>query len=279
MVCCWNEYLEGNVVEPTKKYGSGYLDAIKAVFGVKDPSGAIKPSSVSPSSTETAPTILKANDSKPSAIVASVKQAFDDAARGVTQFFANMFGVEQTKGKDGDSPQGPESPSSVLAPQVEASFIDSLQGKSSKGLGKEEADHIPEMLAYNSIAGIEQKLKCATEVSLILGSLDRWKNKDLPNSCPKYREEISSHTQSNSCQDVKVRDLSPQLQESVVKIFHSSINSMMPTLISTELDKVSKNLDKVCPISRTVSSEKEVDVPQVSDSEDTQDLRRSLQAQ
>lgn len=32
MVCCWNEYLEGNHIEPTEGHGFGYLEAIKEVF-------------------------------------------------------------------------------------------------------------------------------------------------------------------------------------------------------------------------------------------------------
>ena len=33
MVCCWNEYLEGNCIEPTEGHGFDYLEAIKNVFG------------------------------------------------------------------------------------------------------------------------------------------------------------------------------------------------------------------------------------------------------
>jgi hypothetical protein len=32
MVCCWNEYLEGNYIEPTEGHGFDYLEAIKEVF-------------------------------------------------------------------------------------------------------------------------------------------------------------------------------------------------------------------------------------------------------
>ena len=32
MVCCWNEYLEGNYIEPTEGHGFSYLEAIKEVF-------------------------------------------------------------------------------------------------------------------------------------------------------------------------------------------------------------------------------------------------------
>jgi len=32
MVCCWNEYLEGNHIEPTEGHGFAYLEAIKEVF-------------------------------------------------------------------------------------------------------------------------------------------------------------------------------------------------------------------------------------------------------
>ncbi|MDN3203470.1 glycoside hydrolase family 99-like domain-containing protein [Algoriphagus sediminis] len=32
MVCCWNEYLEGNYIEPTEGHGYDYLEAIKEVF-------------------------------------------------------------------------------------------------------------------------------------------------------------------------------------------------------------------------------------------------------
>ncbi|MFD2201410.1 glycoside hydrolase family 99-like domain-containing protein [Shivajiella indica] len=32
MICCWNEYLEGNYIEPTEGHGFGYLEAIKEVF-------------------------------------------------------------------------------------------------------------------------------------------------------------------------------------------------------------------------------------------------------
>ena len=33
MVCCWNEYLEGNYIEPTEGHGYDYLEAIQEVFG------------------------------------------------------------------------------------------------------------------------------------------------------------------------------------------------------------------------------------------------------
>ncbi|MEP1087802.1 glycoside hydrolase family 99-like domain-containing protein [Algoriphagus sp.] len=33
MICCWNEYLEGNYIEPTEGHGFDYLEAIKNVFG------------------------------------------------------------------------------------------------------------------------------------------------------------------------------------------------------------------------------------------------------
>jgi len=33
MICCWNEYLEGNYIEPTEGHGFDYLEAIKEVFG------------------------------------------------------------------------------------------------------------------------------------------------------------------------------------------------------------------------------------------------------
>ncbi len=32
MICCWNEYLEGNHIEPTEGHGFDYLEAIKTVF-------------------------------------------------------------------------------------------------------------------------------------------------------------------------------------------------------------------------------------------------------
>ncbi|NVJ87692.1 MAG: glycoside hydrolase family 99-like domain-containing protein [Algoriphagus sp.] len=35
MICCWNEYLEGNYIEPTEGHGFDYLEAIKSVFGNK----------------------------------------------------------------------------------------------------------------------------------------------------------------------------------------------------------------------------------------------------
>lgn len=31
MICCWNEYLEGNHIEPTEGHGFGYLEAIREV--------------------------------------------------------------------------------------------------------------------------------------------------------------------------------------------------------------------------------------------------------
>jgi hypothetical protein len=31
MICCWNEYLEGNHIEPTEGHGFGYLEAIKEI--------------------------------------------------------------------------------------------------------------------------------------------------------------------------------------------------------------------------------------------------------
>ena len=33
MVCCWNEYLEGNHIEPSVGHGFDYLEAIKEVLG------------------------------------------------------------------------------------------------------------------------------------------------------------------------------------------------------------------------------------------------------
>lgn len=33
MICCWNEYLEGNYIEPTEGHGFDYLEAILEVFG------------------------------------------------------------------------------------------------------------------------------------------------------------------------------------------------------------------------------------------------------
>lgn len=33
VICCWNEYGEGSYIEPTKKYGQRYLQAVKSVFG------------------------------------------------------------------------------------------------------------------------------------------------------------------------------------------------------------------------------------------------------
>lgn len=35
MICCWNDYLEGNYIEPTEGHGFEYLEAIKEVFGPK----------------------------------------------------------------------------------------------------------------------------------------------------------------------------------------------------------------------------------------------------
>lgn len=32
MICCWNEYLEGNYIEPTEGHGFAYLEAIKEVY-------------------------------------------------------------------------------------------------------------------------------------------------------------------------------------------------------------------------------------------------------
>jgi len=32
MICCWNEYLEGNYIEPTEGHGFDYLEAIQEVF-------------------------------------------------------------------------------------------------------------------------------------------------------------------------------------------------------------------------------------------------------
>jgi hypothetical protein len=34
MICCWNEYLEGNHIEPTEGHGFGYLEAIREIFGL-----------------------------------------------------------------------------------------------------------------------------------------------------------------------------------------------------------------------------------------------------
>ncbi len=34
MVCCWNEYIEGNHIEPSVTYGTQYLEEIRRVFGI-----------------------------------------------------------------------------------------------------------------------------------------------------------------------------------------------------------------------------------------------------
>ena len=33
MICCWNEFAEGTVIEPTLEHGYGYVEAIKSTFG------------------------------------------------------------------------------------------------------------------------------------------------------------------------------------------------------------------------------------------------------
>ena len=33
MICCWNEYGEGSYIEPTKRYGTAYLQRVLSVFG------------------------------------------------------------------------------------------------------------------------------------------------------------------------------------------------------------------------------------------------------
>ncbi len=33
MICCWNEYLEGNYIEPTEGHRFDYLESIQSVFG------------------------------------------------------------------------------------------------------------------------------------------------------------------------------------------------------------------------------------------------------
>ncbi|MDP9902214.1 glycoside hydrolase family 99-like domain-containing protein [Variovorax ginsengisoli] len=35
VICCWNEYGEGSYIEPTKKYGFQYLEAVRDIFGNK----------------------------------------------------------------------------------------------------------------------------------------------------------------------------------------------------------------------------------------------------
>ena len=35
-LCCWNEYVEGNILEPTKGTGTNYLEAIKDTFMLRD---------------------------------------------------------------------------------------------------------------------------------------------------------------------------------------------------------------------------------------------------
>lgn len=35
VICCWNEFGEGSIVEPTKKGGFGMLDSVRTVFGQK----------------------------------------------------------------------------------------------------------------------------------------------------------------------------------------------------------------------------------------------------
>jgi len=32
IICCWNEFGEGSYIEPTKKYGTQYLERVKKVF-------------------------------------------------------------------------------------------------------------------------------------------------------------------------------------------------------------------------------------------------------
>jgi hypothetical protein len=32
VICCWNEFGEGSYIEPTKKYGTQYLERVKKVF-------------------------------------------------------------------------------------------------------------------------------------------------------------------------------------------------------------------------------------------------------
>jgi len=33
VICCWNEYGEGSYIEPTKRWGTQYIDAVRRVFG------------------------------------------------------------------------------------------------------------------------------------------------------------------------------------------------------------------------------------------------------
>ncbi|UIF89500.1 glycoside hydrolase family 99-like domain-containing protein [Cupriavidus necator] len=33
VICCWNEFGEGSVIEPTTKYNFSYLEKIRSVFG------------------------------------------------------------------------------------------------------------------------------------------------------------------------------------------------------------------------------------------------------
>jgi hypothetical protein len=35
MLCCWNEYGEGTIIEPTRRYGFEYLERVRKVFGEK----------------------------------------------------------------------------------------------------------------------------------------------------------------------------------------------------------------------------------------------------
>jgi hypothetical protein len=37
LICCWNEYGEGSVLEPTKKHQFQYLEAVRSVFGSQRP--------------------------------------------------------------------------------------------------------------------------------------------------------------------------------------------------------------------------------------------------
>lgn len=35
VICCWNEFGEGSYIEPTKRWGTRYLEIVKSVFGAK----------------------------------------------------------------------------------------------------------------------------------------------------------------------------------------------------------------------------------------------------
>lgn len=63
-LCCWNEYMEGNIIEPTKGAGKSYLEAIKKTFMIRS-SNTQRPGTNRPPSAGGQVPLPSAGDTKP----------------------------------------------------------------------------------------------------------------------------------------------------------------------------------------------------------------------